>query len=137
VSLDPSLVVNLDGNPAAANPTVANEFGNSPTRSNVRGTITMALNGTPDSAQSQWFVNLADNPKLDPAHCTVFGKVISDGMGLYDAINNPVAISNLNADANGNGLPDDSGPFTNVPVMRISLTLPIIPIITGATQIDY
>lgn len=138
VSLDPSLVVDLDGNPATPNPTVPNESGNSPTHSNVRGTIAMALNGTPDSAQSQWFVNLSDNSvQLDPAKSTVFGKVISDGMDLYDAINNPASISNLNADANGNGLPDDPGPFAKVPVMGVSLTLPIIPIITGTSQIDY
>jgi cyclophilin family peptidyl-prolyl cis-trans isomerase len=138
VSLDPTLVVDLDGNPSTPNPTVPNESGNTPAHSNVRGTIAMALNGSPDSAESQWFVNLADNSmQLDPAKSTVFGKVISDGMDLFDAMNNPVSISNLNADANGDGLPNDPGPFTNVPVMGVSLTLPIIPIVIGASQIDY
>ena len=129
VSLDPSLVVDLDGNPATANPTVANESANLPAHLNVRSTIAMALQTvnqtvSPNSAQSQWFVNLADNPTLDSAHYTVFGKVISDGMDLYDSINhavdannNPIPPANLNADANGDGLPNDPGPFSSVPYL--------------------
>jgi cyclophilin family peptidyl-prolyl cis-trans isomerase len=41
-SLDPGAEVDLDQNPLTPNPTVMNEYSNSPTRSNLRGTIAMA-----------------------------------------------------------------------------------------------
>lgn len=65
---------------------VANEFG----RSNLRGTVAMAkLGGDPDSATSQWFINLADNADpldVDNGGYTVFGQVIGDGMQIVDEI---------------------------------------------------
>ncbi|MCK5271390.1 MAG: peptidylprolyl isomerase, partial [Sedimentisphaerales bacterium] len=53
-------------------------------RKNLRGTIAMARTSAPDSATSQFFINLIDNPHLDvgsggQAGYTVFG-VVSDGM---------------------------------------------------------
>lgn len=63
---------------------IVNEAGNS----NLFGTIAMAkLSGDPNSATSQWFINLADNVALDDQNegFTVFGKVIS-GMELVSAI---------------------------------------------------
>lgn len=59
------------------------------TAKNLRGTIAMARTSSPDSATSQFFINLADNSFLDagvrgPGYA-VFGKV-SDGMGVVDAI---------------------------------------------------
>ena len=60
-----------------------------PTAKNLRGTIAMARTQNPDSATSQFFINLADNGFLDAgvrgAGYTVFGKV-TDGMGVVDAI---------------------------------------------------
>ncbi|HLS98252.1 MAG: peptidylprolyl isomerase [Porticoccaceae bacterium] len=56
---------------------------------NRRGTIAMARHTDPDSARAQFFINLADNPSLDPRGdqpgYTVFGKVV-EGMGVVDAI---------------------------------------------------
>ena len=57
--------------------------------SNTRGTIAMArLSGDPDSATSQWFINLADNTTLDTndGGFTVFGRVTGNGMSVVDAI---------------------------------------------------
>lgn len=57
---------------------------------NTRGTIAMARTSNPDSATSQFFINLVDNAALDyrdlynPGY-TVFGHVVS-GMDVVDAI---------------------------------------------------
>ena len=59
--------------------------------SNVRGSIAMARTGDPDSATSQFFINVQDNPRLDQPNArdgngyTVFGKVVS-GMEVVDKI---------------------------------------------------
>jgi len=67
---------------------VPNEF--SPSRSNVRGTIAMAkLDGDPDSATNEWFINLGDNSaNLDKQNggFTVFGRVLDPGMDVVDTI---------------------------------------------------
>jgi len=67
------------------NPAVTNE----PVYSNVRGTIAMAkLGDDPNSATSQWFINLANNAaNLDAQNggFTVFGEVTA-GMDVVDAI---------------------------------------------------
>ncbi len=58
--------------------------------SNTRGTIAMAkVEGNPDSATNQWFVNLSDNSanlNNQNGGFTVFGRVIDDGMDVIDAI---------------------------------------------------
>ena len=60
-----------------------------PTAKNLRGTVAMARTQDPDSATSQFFINLTDNGFLDAgvrgAGYTVFGKV-TEGMGVVDAI---------------------------------------------------
>ena len=59
--------------------------------SNVRGTISMANTGAPNSGGSQFFINLVDNTGLDfdkqplTSKHPVFGKVVS-GMDVVDAI---------------------------------------------------
>ena len=68
---------------------VKNEWGNGLT--NTRGTIAMArVGGDPNSATSQFFINVKNNPNLDKpqrdgAAYAVFGKVI-EGMDVVDAI---------------------------------------------------
>ena len=58
---------------------------------NVRGTIAMARTSVPDSATSQFFINVADNAFLDPANArdgrgyAVFGQVV-EGMDVVDQI---------------------------------------------------
>lgn len=61
----------------------------SQTLPNLRGTIAMARTSNPDSATSQFFINVADNDFLNAgvrgAGYAVFGKV-TDGMGVVDRI---------------------------------------------------
>jgi peptidyl-prolyl cis-trans isomerase A (cyclophilin A) len=56
---------------------------------NLRGTLAMARYKEPDSATSQFFINLKDNSHLDPSGgdfgYAVFGKVI-EGMDVIDKI---------------------------------------------------
>lgn len=63
---------------------------NEPGLSNVRGTIAMAkLADQPDSATSEWFINLNDNSNpLDTENSgyTVFGSIIDDGMETADQV---------------------------------------------------
>ncbi len=98
-----------------ANAPVKNEF--SATRSNLRGTIAMAkLGGDPNSATSEWFINLANNASnLDGQNggFTVFGQVTADGMSVVDTIA---------------GLPiyNAGGAFTD---------LPLVSLPTGATYL--
>ena len=59
--------------------------------SNVRGSLAMARTGDPNSATSQFFINVADNVRLDgepdnrASGYAVFGQVI-DGMDVVDRI---------------------------------------------------
>ena len=72
--------------PITTDATIQNEFN----VSNTRGTVSMAkVGGDPNSASSQWFVNLADNSKnLDDQNggFTAFGRVVGDGMAIVDTI---------------------------------------------------
>lgn len=66
---------------------IPNESGNG--LSNRRGTVGIARSGDPHSANAQFYVNLADNPALDPQSSrwgyAVFGKVV-EGMNILDGI---------------------------------------------------
>jgi cyclophilin family peptidyl-prolyl cis-trans isomerase len=87
--------------------TVFNESGNG--LSNLRGTVGMARTTEPHSATSQFYVNLADNPDLNPRPTrwgyAVFGTV-TEGMEVVDRI--------------GHRVTSASGPFQrDVPVEPI------------------
>jgi len=87
---------------APSPPSVANE----PGLSNVRGTVAMAkVGGQPNSATTQWFVNVVDNLFLDTDNggFTVFADVIS-GMPVVDSINTLIRVN-------------AGSPFTELPVV--------------------
>jgi peptidyl-prolyl cis-trans isomerase A (cyclophilin A) len=67
---------------------ILNEF--SATRSNVRGTVAMAkLGGDPNSATSQWFINMSNNAAnldIQNGGFTVFARVTAPGMATADRI---------------------------------------------------
>jgi cyclophilin family peptidyl-prolyl cis-trans isomerase len=98
--------------PVPADPPVVNE----PGISNTRGTIAMAkFPSDPDSATSEWFINLADNSaNLDSQNggFTVFGEVVGDGMTVVDAI---AALQVWNA----------GSPFTDLPLIDYPGGVPI------------
>jgi cyclophilin family peptidyl-prolyl cis-trans isomerase len=69
-------------------PPIKNEAKNG--LSNLRGTISMARTNEVDSATSQFFINVVDNPKLDHKNeqqygYAVFGEVV-EGMNVVDKI---------------------------------------------------
>jgi len=72
-------------------PAIPNEAKNG--LSNLRGTVTMARTGDPNSATAQFFINVVDNQRLDYTSdqngmtwgYAVFGKVIS-GLDVVDKI---------------------------------------------------
>ena len=123
-NLDPTgqFVTSLD--PIITSAPIQNEF--SASRSNLRGTIAMAkLGNDPNSATSQWFINLGDNSSnLDNQNggFTVFGQVAGEGMTLIDAAA-ALTIKNLNPIY----YPSDpqNGPFTDVPIAYDEINDPL------------
>ena len=88
---------------------------------NLRGTLSMARTQVPNSARSQFFVNLEDNGQLDPlpgdpgnlSGYTVFGRV-TDGMAVIDAIAKTPLGGNL-------GPIPDASPRTPVVIQRATI----------------
>jgi cyclophilin family peptidyl-prolyl cis-trans isomerase len=80
---------NTDYTPKPAPVTVVNESGNG--LSNVRGSVGLARSQEPHGGNAQFYVNLNDNPALDPQQTrwgyAVFGRVTS-GMEVVDRIGN-------------------------------------------------
>ena len=108
--------------------TVTNEF--SATRSNVRGTVAMAkVGGDPNSATSQWFINMGDNSaNLDAQNggFTVFARVTAATMATADRI---ATLPDVNAGA----------PFTELPVVNwqggTSVLRSNVVLITAVTEL--
>lgn len=107
--------------------TVPNESGNG--LSNLRGTIAMARTKDPHSANSQFFINTANNvgqdassPNLDPVKhsvrgrwgYTVFGNVI-EGMDVVDKI--------VNAESAPNGPGGAPAPIVPIVIKKMSLVV--------------
>ncbi len=78
---------NMDKKTSGLRSPIKNEWRNG--LKNVRGTLAMARTSAPDSATSQFFINVVDNANLDRpnggAAYAVFGKVV-EGMGTVDKI---------------------------------------------------
>jgi cyclophilin family peptidyl-prolyl cis-trans isomerase len=107
---------------------------NEPGISNTRGTIAMAkMASAPNSATSQWYINLADNGgppnNLDTTNggYTVFGRVLGAGMTVADAI---AALPFYNF-----GLPFDTLPLRNytsgLPTPANLITIPAISYVSS------
>jgi cyclophilin family peptidyl-prolyl cis-trans isomerase len=77
----------IDSKVKPAHEAIANESGNG--LQNRRGAVGLARTTAPHSGDSQFFIDTADNPDLDPLPArwgyAVFGKVI-DGMDVVDHI---------------------------------------------------
>ncbi len=99
--------------------------------SNLRGTIAMARFGAPDSATSEWFINLVDNVSLDGnpgppvVHgYAVFGKVTDDpGLAVLDAIR---ALPRYNI----------GGAFTELPLRDYPLSGPAAPYMVYVSSVE-
>jgi peptidylprolyl isomerase len=85
---DPSTAGNGETIPTIQDEYSANESHNM----NNRGTVAMAKTDQPNSASSQFFINLKYNSDLDSRY-SVFGKVVS-GMDVADAIGNVATDTN-------------------------------------------
>jgi cyclophilin family peptidyl-prolyl cis-trans isomerase len=106
--------VELKGSPA-----IVNEWRNGLT--NLRGTIAWARDEQPDTATREFYINLADNAKLDsPREITgnagyaVFGRVVT-GMEVVDAI--------------------AAGPFHEIPE-RDMKHVPVKPVVVERVEIQ-
>jgi peptidyl-prolyl cis-trans isomerase B (cyclophilin B) len=93
--------------------TIPGEVSNRPDRHHLRGVISMANSGSPDTAGSQFFICLADLPQLDGGY-TTFGKLIKGDEVLTKLGKSPVK-------PNAQGEPSQ-------PVNRVSLlSVKIVP----------
>jgi cyclophilin family peptidyl-prolyl cis-trans isomerase len=106
-----------DGTQISTFGTIAGESSTA-TLKNTTGTIAMALSTGPDSATSEWFINLADNSNLDDTSdggpFTAFGSVVY-GMNTVNAI---AALQVVDA----SGI---SGEWSNLPLQSVPSGPPI------------
>ena len=100
--------------PKSTRPNISNESGNG--LRNLRGTIAMARAGDPHSADSQFFINLANTDRLDPMPTrwgyAVFGEIV-EGMDVVD----------------------DIGYRTTGPAGPFSINVPTVPVIIEKTSL--
>jgi cyclophilin family peptidyl-prolyl cis-trans isomerase len=143
---------------------ITNEFGVGPRYSNVKGTLAMAKLPTgPNTASSEWFINLADNASnLDNQNggFTVFGKVVAGAhvMEVFDrfTFSLPLATQPTNRLVNitGTGFPFSSqspafpllsfpesfaGVFTNLLTIQLSevSAIHVNPFPVNAAQLSW
>ena len=83
VATSPAVIQGGDAGPKGiVVPTIPDELPNK--HSNVRGSVAMAKTSSPNSASSQFYINVNDNLYLD-SNYSVFGNVTA-GMNVVDAI---------------------------------------------------
>jgi cyclophilin family peptidyl-prolyl cis-trans isomerase len=137
-TVDPAHPTNVRPTAVTAFPPIQNE----PGISNRKGTVAMAkIAGDPNSATSQWFVNLVDNggppSNLDTQNggFSVFGHVTGTGMTTVNAI---AAVPIFNFAAPFDSLPlrnyTASNPIKVANLVSINSITPIPPLIFGATS---
>ena len=90
----------LNGDPNVTAAWQDRSFPDDPVKhSNVRGAITFAMTGAPNSRTTQLFINYRDNANLDGMGFAPFG-VVKEGMAAVDSL----------SAAYGEGAPDGPGP---------------------------
>jgi len=90
----------LHGDPKVTSVWHERRFPDDPVKhSNVRGAITFAMTGAPNSRTTQLFINYRDNANLDGMGFAPFG-VVTEGMAAVDSL----------YAAYGEGAPDGPGP---------------------------
>ena len=95
---------------------IKGEVSNQSDRHHVRGVISMANSGSPDTAGSQFYICLADLPQLDGGY-TTFGKLIRGDDALTKLGKSPVKIN-----------PYDPRQEMSRPINRVGLTsIKIVP----------
>ena len=82
---------------------------------NVAGSIAMARTNSVDSATSQWFINITDNPDFDSPtnEYAAFGSVSAESFTTIDAVV-PIPTTSINSfftDIPVNGYPGDGSPY--------------------------
>jgi cyclophilin family peptidyl-prolyl cis-trans isomerase len=101
-------------------PSIPNESGNG--LSNLRGSIAMARDNDPHSANATFYINLVDNRKLDPRPdrwgYAVFGQVV-DGMDVVDKIATVPTHTVTLTDKNHSSFEDV--PVPPVKILKVSL----------------
>ena len=106
-----------DGKAKTSHAAIANESGNG--LQNRRGFVGLARATAPHSGNSQFYINTADNPDLDPMPArwgyAVFGKVL-DGMDVVDRIST--------VPAGATGVFSKDSPLTPVIIEKIELVDP-------------
>ena len=117
-----------DGKAKPTDPPIKNEWQNG--LKNKRGTVAMARTAIPDSATSQFFINVVDNAGLDMARggaaYAVFGRVVS-GMDVVDKIK---------AVKTNKPVPDASGRMT-LPNDKLMPDQPLEPVtINSVTRVQ-
>ena len=96
---------------------ISNEF----SIPNTAGTMAMAkVDGDLNSATSEWFVNLVDNPSLDTVSqkFTVFAKVIGNGLQFCQSIAALQRVDLYPGDPSNPNDPYNNDPFNTVPVVN-------------------
>ncbi len=78
--------IGMNGDPAIQKVWGAARFNDDPVKaSNKRGFVTFAKTGAPNSRSTQFFINYADNSRLDKDGFAPFGQVI-EGMAVVDKL---------------------------------------------------